>query len=67
VSLGLLGAFACAVCYGVGSILQAVAASRTQTSGTLDPRLLVRLMRQGTYLLGLAFDAVGFASRPASA
>jgi drug/metabolite transporter (DMT)-like permease len=62
VSLGLLGALACALCYGVGSVLQAVAAGRTETSGALDPRLLVRLARQRTYLLGLGFDAVGFAA-----
>jgi drug/metabolite transporter (DMT)-like permease len=60
VSLGLLGAFACAVCYGIGSILQAVAAGRTDTSAALDPRLLVRLLKQGPYLLGVGFDAVGF-------
>ncbi len=59
-SLGLLGAFACAVCYGIGSILQAVAAGRTDTSAALDPRLLVRLLKQGPYLLGIGFDAVGF-------
>ncbi len=61
-SLGLLGAFTCAVCYGIGSILQAVAAGRTATSAALDPRLLFRLLRQGPYLLGLGFDAVGFAA-----
>jgi hypothetical protein len=59
-SLGLIGAFACAVCYGIGSILQAVGAARTATGATLDPRLMVRLLRQGPYLLGVGFDAVGF-------
>lgn len=61
-TLGLVGAFACAVCYGIGSVLQAVAAARTSKGATLDPRLLVRLLRQGPYLLGLGFDAVGFLS-----
>ena len=59
-SLGLLGAFATAVCYGIGSVLQAIGAARTHASGTLDARLLVRLFQQGPYLLGLGFDAVGF-------
>jgi drug/metabolite transporter (DMT)-like permease len=60
VSLGLLGAFACAVCYGIASVLQAAGAARTHTTGALDPRLLVRLLRQGPYLLGVGFDALGF-------
>jgi drug/metabolite transporter (DMT)-like permease len=59
-SLGLLGAFAAAVCYGIGSVLQAVAAARTRSSGALDPRLLGRLFRQGPYLAGIALDGVGF-------
>ena len=37
-SLGLLGAFATAVCYGIGSVLQAIGAARTHASGTLDAR-----------------------------
>lgn len=59
-SLGLIGALTCAVCYGIGSILQAVGAARTTTGATLDPRLMIRLLRQGPYLLGVGFDAVGF-------
>ncbi|MEU4287334.1 hypothetical protein AB0E63_03860 [Kribbella sp. NPDC026596] len=57
---GLLGAFGAAVCYGVGSILQAVAARRTQSVEGLDPRLLIRLFGSWRYLLGIGFDGFAF-------
>ncbi|WP_261574452.1 hypothetical protein [Frankia gtarii] len=56
-----LSAFACAVCYGVGSILQSIGARRTATTaGALDPRLLVRLAVQVPYLVGMGLDLVGW-------
>ena len=57
---GLLGAFAAAFCYGVGSILQAVAARRTHSAEGLDPRLLIRLFGSWPYLLGLGLDGFAF-------
>lgn len=57
---GLLGAFGAALCYGVGSVLQAVAARRTATAEGLDPRLLLRLAKSWMYLLGVALDGLGF-------
>ena len=57
---GLLGAFGAAVCYGVGSILQAVAARRTQSAEGLDPRLLIRLFGSWRYLLGIGLDVIAF-------
>ncbi|MFI7062551.1 hypothetical protein ACIBL3_16335 [Kribbella sp. NPDC050124] len=57
---GLLGAFAAAVCYGVASVLQAVAARRTHSAEGLDPRLLIRLFRSWPYLLGLGLDSFAF-------
>lgn len=57
---GLLGAFAAAVCYGVASVLQAVAARRTHSAERLDPRLLIRLFRSWPYLLGIALDSLAF-------
>ena len=58
--LGLLGAFGAALCYGVGSVLQAVAARGTATAEGLDPRLLLRLARSWHYLVGVALDGLGF-------
>jgi hypothetical protein len=62
VTLGLLGALAAAVCYGVGSILQSVGSRRLATTRDLDPRLLFRLLRQLPYVGGLALDLLGFAA-----
>ena len=58
--LGLLGAFGAAICYGVASILQALAARRSAAVEGLDPRLLLRLLHSWQYLLGLALDGLAF-------
>ena len=58
--LGLLAAFAAALCYGVGSVLQAIAARSTESVGGLDPRLLVRLVHSWRYVLGVGLDGLGF-------
>jgi drug/metabolite transporter (DMT)-like permease len=41
-------------------MLQSIAAARTTAHGSLDPRLLVRLARQGVYLLGILCQLLGF-------
>lgn len=56
----LLGAFGAALCYGVGSLLEAIAARSSPASETLDPRLFLRLVRSWRYLLGAGLDVVGF-------
>ena len=56
----LLTAFAAALCYGVGSVLQAVAARSTESVEGLDPRILVRLVRSWRYLVGVGLDGLGF-------
>jgi hypothetical protein len=48
------------VCYGIGSVLQAVAAGEAEAPAQLDPRLLLSLMRTWRYGLGLALDGAGF-------
>lgn len=58
--MACLAAFACAVCYGVGAVLQSIGARRTATAGGLDPRLLARLAMQAPYLIGMALDLVGW-------
>lgn len=59
----LLAAAFSAVCYGVASVLQALAARRTPPSETVDPRLLVRVGRQAPFLAGLGLDTIGFAAQ----
>jgi drug/metabolite transporter (DMT)-like permease len=58
--LGLLGAFGAAVCYGVASVFQALAARQTEAAEGLDPRLMLRLARSWRYLLGLGLDGIAF-------
>lgn len=58
--LGLLGAVGAALCYGVASVLQALAARKTTRSEGLDPSLMLRLARSWQYLLGLGLDGFAF-------
>nr|WP_208406081.1 hypothetical protein [Amycolatopsis granulosa] len=54
----------CAVAYGVASVFQAVAARAVDDGGSgVDPRLLVRVLRQWRYVLGLGLDALGFVAQ----
>jgi hypothetical protein len=46
--------------YGVANLLQSFAAAKTTAGETLDPKLLVRLVRQRTYVTGLGCQFVGF-------
>ncbi|MEU9120225.1 hypothetical protein AB0C96_10240 [Streptomyces sp. NPDC048506] len=58
----MICALASAVCFGTASVLQAVAARDTApgTGSGVDPRLLLRVLKQWRYLLGLALDGLGF-------
>jgi multidrug transporter EmrE-like cation transporter len=58
--IGLMCSVAAAVFYGIGSVLQALAAGRTQRWDSLDPRLLLRLAGSGPYLAAVGLDAAGF-------
>lgn len=65
VTLDLLGAFGAAIAYGVAAVLQAVGARRadtdpSETSGP-DRGLVVRLVREGPFVAGLACDGLGAA------
>jgi drug/metabolite transporter (DMT)-like permease len=62
VTLGLLATLAAAVCYGVASVLQAVAARAAPQTRGVDPRLLLRLLGRGPFLGGILLDVAGFAS-----
>jgi drug/metabolite transporter (DMT)-like permease len=60
VLLSLLGAVAAAVCFGVASVLQAVAARSSPVGEGVDPRLLVRLLGQLPFVIGTCLDVLGF-------
>ena len=59
--LGLAAALAAAVAFGVGALLQALAARAQPPSAGIDPRLLLRLLRTPTFLAALALTLTGFA------
>lgn len=46
--------------YGIANLLQSMAATKTATTNTLDPGLLLRLFGHRTYLLGLLCQIFGF-------
>ncbi|HIW61163.1 MAG TPA: hypothetical protein H9881_01790 [Candidatus Stackebrandtia excrementipullorum] len=46
--------------YGVANFLQAIAASREQAHETFNPKLLLKLASQKTYLVGIACQVLGF-------
>lgn len=64
VLLGMACALFAAVCYGIASAVQAVAAraERDETRG-VDPRLLLRLLGQWRYLASVGLDFVGLAAQ----
>jgi drug/metabolite transporter (DMT)-like permease len=66
VLLSLLGALAAAVCFGVASVLQAVAARAAPAGAGVDPRLLVRMARQLPFLVGTLLDLLGFVAELAA-
>ena len=58
--LAIVAAFAAALCYGVASVLQSIAAHRSPAGEGFDPRFLASLLRQAPYVAGLTLDLVGF-------
>jgi drug/metabolite transporter (DMT)-like permease len=68
---GLLAALLSAVCYGIASVMQAIAvraASRRNTAAgdeaaRVDPGLVVRMLRQGPFIASLVIDLFGFVAQ----
>ena len=59
--LGLLAAIGAALAYGVASALQGVAAARSADGdNAVDPRAVMRLLRQWPFLAGTVLDLAGF-------
>jgi hypothetical protein len=46
--------------YGIANLLQSIAAAKTAAHESLDPKLLMRLARHGTYVLGVLCQVLGF-------
>lgn len=61
---GLLCALGSAVCYGVASAVQAVAArAAADDRRGVDPRLIIRLLRQWRYIGSLGLDTLGLVAQ----
>lgn len=60
---GLVAALVAAVSYGVASVLQALSARAEADAGRVDARLLVRLIRRGPFVAGMALDMLGFVAQ----
>jgi drug/metabolite transporter (DMT)-like permease len=60
VPLALAAALLSALCYGVATVLQALGARATPRGYGVDPRLLMRVVRQGPFVAGIALDIAGF-------
>lgn len=58
--VGIVTALGSALCYGIATAFQALSARRAERSETVDPRLVLRLIRQGPFILGTALDMGGF-------
>ena len=65
----MAAALVAALCYGIAAVMQAMAvraASRRTASahrsrlGTVDPGLVVRMLRQGPFIASLGLDLIGF-------
>jgi drug/metabolite transporter (DMT)-like permease len=60
VALGLAAAFAAALAFGLAAILQGISTAETEASTGLDPRLLLRLLRQPVFVTSLLLNLLGF-------
>ncbi|MGI8647349.1 MAG: hypothetical protein DLM55_01270 [Acidimicrobiales bacterium] len=64
--VSLSGALLAAVFFGVACVLQARGARATAVGEGIDPRLLMRLLRQWPFLIGVGLDGLGFVAELAA-
>jgi drug/metabolite transporter (DMT)-like permease len=60
VLVGLAAAFCCCPGFGVAAILQAIAARSEGRGGSVDPALLVRMLRHPVFVVALVLNLAGF-------
>ena len=61
--VGLIAAGLAAALYGIASVFQAIAARRTRPTEGVDPRVLMRVVGQPWFLVGLVADGGGFVAQ----
>lgn len=57
--IGLCAALGAAVAFGVAAVLQGVAVARSPRTAGVDPRLLLRLLRHGAFVVAMLLNAAG--------
>lgn len=60
VQIAFAEAFGCAICYGIGSILQQIGSRQAKPASSLSPRNLVRFAHHWPYVVGLGVDFLGW-------
>jgi drug/metabolite transporter (DMT)-like permease len=60
VAIGVLAALGAAIAFGIGALLQAIAARREQATSGVDLRLLIRLLRHPVYVFAVLLYLAGF-------
>jgi hypothetical protein len=55
--LYLMGAFLAAICFGAATVFEAQAARASAQIRGIDPRLLVRLLRNWRFIVGVAWTS----------
>jgi drug/metabolite transporter (DMT)-like permease len=69
VLVSLIAAIIAAVCYGVASVMQAIAVraasqrNPNETSAGVDPALVVRMLHQWRFLVSICLDMAGFVAQ----
>lgn len=58
--LPYLAGIGCSLCYGAATIFEQIAVRRQKSIRSLHPSHLVRLVRQESYILGIALDLAGW-------
>lgn len=63
--VSLAAALVAAVCYGLGAVMQAIAVRESsrrpaEAADTVDPGLVLRMLRQWLFLVSLLIDLIGF-------
>ena len=67
--VSLIAAIAAAICYGVASVMQAIAVRAAshrapdEAGGNVDPRLIVRMLHQWRFVVSICLDALGFVAQ----
>ncbi len=56
----LLGAFLAAICFGAATVFEAQAARASARAKGVDPRLLLRMVQNWRFIVGVGLDVLGF-------